>query len=165
MKTELTYQINSQTKTVSVEREGASFQITIGEQRYTVTAQQVADGEFDLDLDGQRLRAYVARVGSRRYVALAGETWLVEEAQTRRRKRTGAASGAALGGLEATMPGSVLEVPVSEGDEVARGDTLVLLEAMKMELRISAPYAGQVSRVHCEVGQVVERGQVLVELI
>ena len=40
----------------------------------------------------------------------------------------------------------------------------MLLEAMKMELRISAPFAGQVSGIHCASGQVVERGQILIEL-
>lgn len=50
------------------------------------------------------------------------------------------------------------------GDTVTRGQTLVLLEAMKMELRIAAPLDGQVRAVHCAAGQVVERGQILIEL-
>jgi biotin carboxyl carrier protein len=62
------------------------------------------------------------------------------------------------------MPGRVLDVLVSEGDAVAKGDTLVLLEAMKMELRIQAPSDGRVSAVRCRQGQVVERGQLLVEI-
>ena len=62
------------------------------------------------------------------------------------------------------MPGLVLDVLVNEGDPVAKGDTLVLLEAMKMELRISAPGDGRVAKVLCQAGQVVERGQVLVEI-
>jgi biotin carboxyl carrier protein len=62
------------------------------------------------------------------------------------------------------MPGVVLEVLVGQGDYVERGQTLVLLEAMKMELRISAPCAGYVRRVHCTEGQVIERGQKLVEI-
>jgi biotin carboxyl carrier protein len=62
------------------------------------------------------------------------------------------------------MPGLVREVLATEGAAVKRGDTLVVLEAMKMELRLTAPYAGRVRRVHCAAGQVVERGQRLVEL-
>jgi biotin carboxyl carrier protein len=62
------------------------------------------------------------------------------------------------------MPGLVLDVLVAEGDPVERGDVLVLLSAMKMELRIAAPAAGQVTKVHCQAGQVVERGQALVEI-
>jgi biotin carboxyl carrier protein len=47
---------------------------------------------------------------------------------------------------------------------VARGDTLVVLEAMKMEIRVTAPHEGRVSRLLCAPGDVVERGQPLVEL-
>jgi biotin carboxyl carrier protein len=62
------------------------------------------------------------------------------------------------------MPGQVLDVLVHVGDTVERGQTLLLLEAMKMELRMVAPFAGQVRAVRCAAGQVVERGQLLVEL-
>jgi acetyl/propionyl-CoA carboxylase alpha subunit len=67
-------------------------------------------------------------------------------------------------GLEAPMPGLVRGVSIAEGDEVERGQTLVLLEAMKMEIRITAPEKARVSKIHCRVGDQVERGQVLVEL-
>lgn len=62
------------------------------------------------------------------------------------------------------MPGKVLDVLVAEGDVVQRGEVLVLLEAMKMELRIQASQEGVVSRVWVRPGQVVERGQRLVEI-
>jgi propionyl-CoA carboxylase alpha chain len=55
-------------------------------------------------------------------------------------------------------------VLAGEGAMVVKGDTLVLLEAMKMELRVAAPSAGRIVKVNCQAGQVVERGQVLVEL-
>ena len=55
------------------------------------------------------------------------------------------------------MPGRVLDVLVAEGNSVQKGDTLVLLEAMKMELRIQAPSDGRVARVLCAAGQVVLR--------
>ena len=62
------------------------------------------------------------------------------------------------------MPGQIRAVAVVVGADVAEGDTLVVLEAMKMELRIRAPHAGRVTAVSCKVGDVVERGQLLVEL-
>lgn len=63
------------------------------------------------------------------------------------------------------MPGLIVDVLVKEGDEVARGAALVVLEAMKMETRLTAPATGRVRCVHCAKGQTVERGQVLVELL
>jgi biotin carboxyl carrier protein len=62
------------------------------------------------------------------------------------------------------MPGLVLNVLVEEGEEVQQGQPLVLLSAMKMELRMAAPAAGRIVKIHCQAGQVVERGQVLVEM-
>lgn len=66
--------------------------------------------------------------------------------------------------LEAAMPGQVREVLVTEGQSVEQGQTLALLEAMKMEIRVAAPQAGNVVRVLIQVGQVVARGQQLFEL-
>jgi biotin carboxyl carrier protein len=53
---------------------------------------------------------------------------------------------------------------VKAGDAVKRGDTLVVLEAMKMEMRLTAPHDGVVKAVHCREGEVVERGKVVVEV-
>ncbi len=70
-----------------------------------------------------------------------------------------------LGGqLEAPIPGRVVKVPVSVGDEVDQGQTLVVLEAMKMENELEADGAVRVVAVHVEPGQAVEAGTVLVEL-
>ena len=68
------------------------------------------------------------------------------------------------GSLAAPMPGTVLRVEVHEGEHVDEGQTLVLLEAMKMELAVTAPAVGVVSAVLVEAGQLVSRGQALVEL-
>jgi acetyl/propionyl-CoA carboxylase alpha subunit len=76
------------------------------------------------------------------------------------------AAGAALaaGALEAPMPGTVLRVDVAPGEPVRAGQTLVVLEAMKMELSVAAPADGTVRDVHVAAGQLVARGQALVAL-
>ena len=67
-----------------------------------------------------------------------------------------------LGEVRAPMPGLVLRVPVAEGDEVAAGQTLLVLEAMKMENAVKAPAAGTVQAVAVSEGQAVEKGALLV---
>jgi biotin carboxyl carrier protein len=62
------------------------------------------------------------------------------------------------------MPGQVRELRVSAGVEVAQGDTLLVLEAMKMEIRIQAQGDGVVARVPVSAGEQVERDQVLIEI-
>jgi 3-methylcrotonyl-CoA carboxylase alpha subunit len=75
-----------------------------------------------------------------------------------------AAAAPAGGSLAAPMPGTVLRVLVGPGDRVAAGQTLVLLEAMKMELAVAAPGDGVVSAVHVEAGQLVQGGAALAEI-
>jgi len=72
--------------------------------------------------------------------------------------------GGAGGKVKAPMPGLVLRVEAEEGQTVAAGAALVVLEAMKMENEIKAPVAGQVVSVNVIAGQAVEKGTVLVEV-
>jgi biotin carboxyl carrier protein len=67
--------------------------------------------------------------------------------------------------LSAPMPATVRTVLVKVGDEVAEGETLVVLEAMKMELPLRAPKAGRVAEIRCTPGELVQPGVPLVDLI
>jgi 3-methylcrotonyl-CoA carboxylase alpha subunit len=73
-------------------------------------------------------------------------------------------SDAGEGGLTAPMPGTILEVQVKQGQRVREGQTLLVMEAMKMEHRILAPKAGEVIVVNFEAGDRVDMGATLVEL-
>lgn len=75
----------------------------------------------------------------------------------------GATSGGG-GQVTAPIPGLISQVSVKEGDTVAAGDRLLILEAMKMENEIRAPQAGTVWAVHVVPGQTVEQGTLLVKL-
>ena len=78
-----------------------------------------------------------------------------------------AAQGDAFGGpreIRALIPGRVVEVRVREGDEVAAGATVLVLEAMKMQNEIRAESAARVTRVDCAAGQTVEAGALLLRL-
>ncbi len=74
-------------------------------------------------------------------------------------------SEAPTGGLTAPMPGSVVEVRCTVGDSVVAGQVLVVLEAMKMEHHVGAPFAGTVTAVTVTEGQQVGRGAALVTVV
>src|SRR5581483_9763128 len=63
--------------------------------------------------------------------------------------------------VRAEIVASVLEVVVSEGDQIGEGDTLVLLESMKMEIPVLAEVAGTVSKVAVSVGDVIQAGDLI----
>jgi methylmalonyl-CoA carboxyltransferase small subunit len=67
-------------------------------------------------------------------------------------------------GIQAPLSGTVARVLVEDGQEIAEGDVVVVLEAMKMETEITAPRQGTVSSVLVAAGDAVTGGQVLVEL-
>lgn len=66
--------------------------------------------------------------------------------------------------VKAPMPGKVLDILVKEGDAINKGDSLLVLEAMKMENIIKAPEAAVVKKVHIAKGKAVEKNQPLIEM-
>ncbi|GIU91787.1 MAG: biotinylated protein TB7.3 [Acidimicrobiia bacterium] len=66
--------------------------------------------------------------------------------------------------VRSEMPATVVEVSVSEGQHIDRGAQLVVLESMKMEIPVASPVGGKVSRVVVAAGDLVEAGDVLVEI-
>ena len=103
-----------------------------------------------------------AWVGPDLHLWLDGSLYIFQRPPTRRRgSAPTTASGAA---ILAPMPGIVLEVRVQEGDRVNQGQTLALIESMKMELAITAPRSGIVRRLAVHPGQQVDRGALLFEL-
>jgi acetyl-CoA carboxylase biotin carboxyl carrier protein len=66
--------------------------------------------------------------------------------------------------VEAHITGTVWKIEVGIGDEVDEGDTVVILESMKMEMPVEAEDSGTVSEIRCEEGQSVQEGDVLVVL-
>ena len=119
-------------------------------------------GQVELLIDGQRLTAYVSSDGTKRWVTINGQTIVL----------TKSAAGAKRGGgghdhaseLAAPMPGLVRSVNVEQGESVSKGQTLLVLEAMKMEIRIHAPREGVIKKLLVKQGQTVEREQVLIEI-
>jgi len=79
---------------------------------------------------------------------------------------SGVATTAAVseGAVTAIMPGKIIRMLVAEGEEVAEGDVVCILEAMKMENELKAPRAGTVKELYVQPGQDVETGAVLAEI-
>ncbi|MFN6944219.1 MAG: biotin/lipoyl-containing protein [Cytophagaceae bacterium] len=65
--------------------------------------------------------------------------------------------------IKAPMPGLILDIKVSEGDEVKKGDPVVILEAMKMENILKSPGDGVVSSIKIKKGESVEKNQILIQ--
>jgi 3-methylcrotonyl-CoA carboxylase alpha subunit len=108
--------------------------------------------------DGKKAWAHVAKVGDVWWIHHSGNIYTLE------RIEPGASADEQHGGLVAPMPGTVLEVLVSEGQTVEAGQTLMILEAMKMEHRVVASEDGTVTKVSFSAGDRVEQGASLLEI-
>jgi acetyl-CoA/propionyl-CoA carboxylase biotin carboxyl carrier protein len=123
-------------------------------------------GETQQNSEGLVEKSTVVEVNGKRFdvkvwVPPVGGT--VPTAQKTRSASRGASqsAGAASGTITAPMQGTVIKVLVTEGQTVAQGDAVLVLEAMKMENQIQADKAGTVSKINCKAGDTVGSGDVL----
>ncbi len=125
-------------------------------------AEPKGDGRWALSRDGRpRGIAWAATdAAGRIWVHVDGQVALVDEDRGERVR----SHAAGVAPPEAPMPAQVVTVLVGPGTLVAAGDTLVVLEAMKMELPIRAGQAGRVTAVHCAAGDRVAPGRALVDI-
>ena len=140
---------------------GKSYHVDIGGKTIDVEIVQARDGELKLLIDGQRVVAYVSSDRAKRWVTVNGQTFVLTKSSGAKRRGMGHDHASE---LAAPMPGQVRSVNVNEGDKVTKGQTLLVLEAMKMEIRIQAPFDGVVSSISVKTGQTVEREQIVVKM-
>jgi biotin carboxyl carrier protein len=141
---------------------GKSYRATLGEKGVDIEIIRSENGRFDLLIDGKRMAAYVSSDNAKRWVTVNGQTFVLTKSSGVRKGSDGHHHAA--GELTAPMPGQVRAVNVSEGEAVTKGQTLLVLEAMKMEIRIHAPQDGIVKKLFVKQGQTVEREQILIEI-
>ena len=157
-----TYEYKGETHIIRLDKQAdGSFLATIGEETYRFNASQLSGGTWLIDYNGQRHTAHTSSDKESRYVQVDGVQYQLEKSSGRRRASS---SGGAIGDLKSEMPGQVIDVRVAEGDSVEAGQVLVVLEAMKMEIRVTAPYDGTVAKLLVAKGDVIDRGQLLAEV-
>ena len=128
-----------------------------GEPGATVESTNAPGGAFVVDLGGGARIACDAAEGR-------DATWVQIGADVFEFRPWRSASAHSADALTPPMSATVVRIAVKAGDAVRRGDLLLALEAMKMELPIRAPHDGVVRAVHCREGDLVQPGQVLIDV-
>jgi biotin carboxyl carrier protein len=142
---------------IRAEIEGRSFNIDAFDHR----------GAVHLNLEGQSVELWMDGKAPDFGVASADRRFHVQVENERTRALAGSSGKTAGSGdklVTSPMPGRVLKVLVSEGDEIVAGKPLVVVEAMKMENELAALHDGKVKKVYVTPGTAVEGGAKLVEL-
>lgn len=137
----------------------ASGQVYIEDRTFAVTGS--GDGLYMVSDGTRRWLVAVAASGDTRWVSVDGQVAVIEIEGSRSRQRPKAPR---VDALMAPMPASVAKVLVAPGQRVEEGETLLVLEAMKMELPVRAPRSGTVAGVRCTTGELVQPGVALIDL-
>lgn len=136
----------------------AGGSVTVNDETFTIDA--AADQSLRFSSPRPAL-AWTAVSGETSWVFIDGEVFTFEAQQASRPRKRAAAHH---GSLTAPMPATVRQVAVSAGDRVRRGDVLIVLEAMKMELPVRSTADGRVLAINCREGDLVQPGQDLIDL-
>lgn len=159
------------------EVDGLEFPIEILDERHIRFGEAVLEvdlaavsGEplYSLIVNGESFEGYVYPDEDGWQVHLLGQFYQVRVEDEREKRLSTSILGTVRSGaefvLKAPMPGMVVSVPVNEGDTVEKGQTLVILESMKMQNELRAPYPGKVVRLRVKKGENVEQKQTLLYL-
>src|SRR5579863_2578333 len=144
-----------------ISRDRGTIRVRIGDRELDVEFTPNADGGGILEIDGRRDPIFGARRKESILVSVGPASFEFKPAEAASRRRT---RGLAAAEVTAPMPGKVLKVLVRAGDLVEAGQSLVVIEAMKMETTLAAESAAIVKQVRVEEGQTVDHGAVLIEL-
>jgi acetyl/propionyl-CoA carboxylase alpha subunit len=132
-----------------------------------VTIRRIADGMYSVEHDGRNEILYVAGPAVDRWIFWNGQVFRgdfrVSHDAGPGKVRPAPDKGRPTS-LTAPMPARVSKIVAQPGSGVKKGDTLLVLEAMKMELPVRAPADGTVTAVHCREGELVDADAVLIDL-
>jgi biotin carboxyl carrier protein len=124
---------------------------------------------YSLIVDGRSHESYVYQGDENWQVLLRGRLYPVNvEDEREKRLRAAAGGGVAETGefhLRAPMPGLVVSIPVTEGQEIKKGQVILILESMKMQNELKAPRDGTVARIRVKPGETVEQKQTLLNVV
>ena len=155
--------IGSERYEIEIDNDG---QILVNGERRDVDFLNLGGSLYSIITENKSLEAVIDDDESKIAVMMNGQLFetqvLDERAMLLVQRRGGLSSGS--GEVNAPMPGLIVLVAVAVGDAVKQGDTLIILESMKMQNELRSPIAGAVKSIHAAAGQAVDKGDLLVEI-
>ena len=158
--------------------EGKQFLVEIIDEKHVSVDGKVYEVDFEsvsgqpvysLIVDGRSHESYIYQGDENWQVLLRGRLYPVTvEDEREKRLRAAAGGGVVETGefhLRAPMPGLVVAIPVAEGQQIKKGQVILILESMKMQNELKAPRDGTIGRIRVKAGETVEQRQTLLSVV
>lgn len=156
----INYEHNTHVYNVTVERRENQFYIMYDNNEYTVTATELKPGQLSIQLGDRVIKSVISEGDDNKFIFIDGNIFKVKRIELTGRKTTEKKEG----DLHSPISGTVVRCKVKEGTSVKKDDVILIIEAMKMEYLIRAPYSGVVMKIHFKEKDQIEIGQLTAEI-
>ncbi|NPA38101.1 MAG: biotin/lipoyl-binding protein [Chlorobi bacterium] len=167
----MSLEIKTKDRTAAIEvleQEGSFYKVKIDDKVYELDVEKVKDGVYSIIHNGAsvNMEAVEGDSPNKLNINTENETYEVEviDAASRYKAASGGGAEASDRTISSPMPGKVVKIPVSEGDKVSKGETVIIISAMKMESEYKSAFDGTVAKIFVKEGDTTEASAPLVEI-
>jgi biotin carboxyl carrier protein len=152
----INYEHNNHVYNVSIECREKHYFVTYNNTEYKVEAEEIKPGQLKITMGDRIIKSVITEGEKQKYVFVDGHVFKVKPVELTGKKKSKKIEN---GNLSSPISGKIVNVKVKNGDKVKKGDVLMVIEAMKMEYLIRAPFDGKVEKVNFKEKDQIEIGQ------
>ena len=158
----INYEHGNNVYNVTIERRDNHYFVVYDNTEYRVKAEEIKPGYLKIRIGDRFIKSVITEGENEKYVFVDGDVFKVKPVELTGVKKTKKKEE---GDLSSPISGKVVSIKTKEGSKVKKGDVLIVIEAMKMEYLIRAPYDGKVKKINFKENDQIEIGQNTVELL
>lgn len=157
----INYEHENHVYNVTIERKDNNYFVIYDNTEYKVEAEEIKPGQLKIKIGDRIIKSIITEGEKEKYVFVEGKVFKVKPVElTGIKKRKKKEEG----DLSSPISGKIVSVNVKKGDLVKKDDVIMVIEAMKMEYLIRAPYDGKINKVNFKEKDQIEIGQITVEI-
>ncbi len=158
----INYEHGNNVYNVTIERRDNHYFVMYDNTEYRVKAEEIKPGYLKIKIGDRFIKSVITEGENEKYVFVDGDVFKVRPVDLTGVKKTKKKEE---GDLSSPISGKVVNIKTKEGSKVKKGDVLMVIEAMKMEYLIRAPYDGKIKKINFKENDQIEIGQNTVELL
>jgi len=159
----INYEHDNHVYNVSVEGRKDQYFITYNNTEYKVIAEEFAKGHLKIKLGDRIIKSVITQGEKNKFVFVDGDVFKIKNVELTGKKKVKKKKEET--DLNSPISGKIVSIKVNKGKNVKKGDVLMVIEAMKMEYLIRAPYNGKIKKINFKEKDQIEIGQNTIELV